>query len=142
MPSEISVSVLVLRFQPTNDVAGRTCTSVVAELVRPATFIIRDFQRVAAITHVSPSSIRCPGFVLSDVPELQHFLFFFPHFLWAHRSGNSSPLRPTRLLLCRFRPQHHWVPSNKADASLRLHAPSLFVVPPKKTGQKEKVKTK
>jgi hypothetical protein len=76
--------------------------------------------------------------LVPDVTEsdLDIFPSFFPDFLWAHRSGNSSPLRPTRLLLCRFRPQQHWVPSNKADASLRLHAPSLSVVPPKKTGQK------
>jgi hypothetical protein len=86
------------------------------------------------------SSVR--AFLLSDVPEFGHSFLSFPDFLWAHRSGNSSPLRPTRLLLCRFRPQQHWVPSNNGDASLRLHAPSLSVVPPRKTGQKEKVKTK
>jgi hypothetical protein len=90
------------------------------------------------ITHFQPPSMLYPGLLLPDDSETGHFLFFFPHFLWAHRSGNSSPLRPTRLLLCRFRPQQHWVPSNKADASLRLHAPSLFAVPQTKRGRKKR----
>ncbi len=77
------------------------------------------------------------GFLLSDAPELGHSFLSLPYFLWAHRSGNSSPLRPTRLLLYRFRPQQHWVPSNKADASLRLQAPSLSLVPQRKRGRKK-----
>src|SRR2546422_996938 len=81
--------------------------------------------------------IRSPGFPLSDAPELGHSFLSLPYFLWAHRSGNSSPLRPTRLLLYRFRPQQHWVPSNKADASLRLQAPSLSLVPQRKQGRKK-----
>jgi hypothetical protein len=68
--------------------------------------------------------------------ELGAFLSL-PPFLWAHRSGNSSPLRPTRLLLCWFRPKQRWVPSNNADASLRLDAPSLSVVPQRKRGRKK-----
>jgi hypothetical protein len=76
-------------------------------------------------------------FLLSDVSALGHSFLSSPDFLWAHRSGNSSPLRPTRLLLYRFRPQQHRVPSNKADASLRLHAPSLSVVPQRKRGRKK-----
>jgi hypothetical protein len=92
----------------------------------------------AAATHFEP---RChaPGFTSSpSVPELGHSFLSFPDFLWAHRSGNSAPLRPTRLLLCRFRPQQHRVPSNNADASLRLHAPSLSVVPQRKRGRKKR----
>jgi hypothetical protein len=72
------------------------------------------------------------------VPELRHFFSFFSRFLWAHRSGNSSPLRPTRLLLCRFRPGQRWVPSHNADASLRLHAPSLSLMPQRKRGRKKR----
>jgi hypothetical protein len=41
------------------------------------------------------SSVR--AFLRSDVREFGHSFLSFPDFLWAHRSGNSSPLRPTRL---------------------------------------------
>jgi|HubBroStandDraft_2_1064218.scaffolds.fasta_scaffold07183_2 hypothetical protein len=58
---------------------------------RHSTSIIPDFQCVAAITHTAPSSIRCPRLPPPDVPELRHFLFFFPPFLWAHRSGYFDP---------------------------------------------------
>lgn len=64
------------------------------------------------------------------------FSLLLSDFLRAHRSGNSVPLRPTRLLLCRFRPQHRRVPSHNANASLRLHAPSLFVVPQRKRAER------
>src|SRR5258707_8519882 len=92
---------------------------------------------MATIVTFKPYRSAVRVFLLSDIPELGHSFLSFPHFLWAHRSGNSSPLRPTRLLLCRFRPQRHWVPSNKADASLRLHAPSLSLVPQRKRGGKK-----
>lgn len=98
--------------------------------------IIGDFQRMT-IARVESHRSSAPVSLLSDVPEFGHSFLSFPDFLWAHRSGNSSPLRPTRLLLCWFRPQQRWVPSNNADASLRLHAPSLSLAP-NKTGQKER----
>jgi hypothetical protein len=88
--------------------------------------------------HASNRAAMLRVFTFSpSVPELGHSVLSFPDFLWAHRSGNSSPLRPTRLLLCRFRPQQHWVPSNNADASLRLQAPSLSLVPQRKRGRKK-----
>src|SRR5258708_7021059 len=137
MPPEMSVSILVLRLQPANDVVGRTCTSS-----------LNSFVLQHALSATSSASWRShtshhhrSAVPVSFSPTLLSFdisFFFFPHFLWAHRSGNSSPLRPTRLLLCRFRPQHHWVPSNKADASLRLRAPSLSVVPQTKRGRKKR----
>src|SRR5260370_29065078 len=89
------------------------------------------------IVDFKPSRSAVRVFLLSDIPELGHSFLSFSHFLLAHRLGNSSPLRPTRLLLCRFRPQRHWVPSNKADASLRLHAPSLSLVPQRTRGGKQ-----
>jgi hypothetical protein len=56
------------------------------------------------------SPIRCvvrpsPPFLSLEIAFLS-----FPDFLWAHRSSNSSPLRPWRLLLCRLRP---FVPQRK-----------------------------
>lgn len=60
-----------------------------------------------------PGPPSSPRFVSFDISFLSS-----PDFLWAHRLGNSSPLRPTRLLLCRFRPGERWVPSHNADASL------------------------
>src|SRR5713226_5135277 len=48
---------------------------------------------------IAPSGCLGLPFFSPDIPEPGHFLFFFPYFLWAHRSGNSSPLPPTRLLL-------------------------------------------
>jgi hypothetical protein len=74
--------------------------------------------------------------------DIRFFLSFFLSFFlfpifFAHRSGSSSPLRPTRLLLSRFHP--HWVPP-KADACLRLHAPRSLV-PQRKRGR-EKGKNK
>ena len=99
--------------------------------------IIGDFQRMT-IARVDSHRSSAPFSLLSDVPEFGHSFLSFPDFLWAHRSGNSSLLRPTRLLLCWFRPQQHWVPSNKADASLRLHAPSLSLVPQRTRGRKKR----
>ena len=46
--------------------------------------------------------ISSPRLVLPNVPELGHSFLSLPDFLWAHSSGNSSPLRPTRLLLSRL----------------------------------------
>src|SRR6266852_7981235 len=92
---------------------------------------------MATIVTFKPYRSAVRVFLLSDIPELGHSFLSFPYFLCAHRSGNSSPLRPTRLLLYRFRPQQHWVPSNKADASLRLQAPSLSLVPQRKRGRKK-----
>src|SRR5882762_2609020 len=46
------------------------------------------------------SSPRC--FRARDICSLS-----LPDFLWAHRSGNSSPLRPTRLLLSRLLTREH-----------------------------------
>src|SRR5713101_2280395 len=48
---------------------------------------------------IAPSGCLGLPFFSPDIPEPGHFLFFFPYFLWAHRSGYSSPLPPTRLLL-------------------------------------------
>src|SRR5260370_3480132 len=138
MAAEISAVISLCACGPQTTLREAPVRPSSLSIVRSATLILRDSQRVATITHFAPSSLRCPCLLLSDVPEFRYFLFFFPHFLWAHRSGNSSPLRPTRLLLCRFRPQQHWVPSNKADASLRLHAPSLSVVPQRKRGRKKR----
>jgi len=49
--------------------------------------------------------LSSPTFVCCSYTPL-----FQPPLSWAHRSGNSCPLRPTRLLLSRLRPQHHQVP--------------------------------
>ncbi len=79
--------------------------------------------------------------LLSDVPELGHSFLSFPDFLWAHRSGNSSPVIPLRSGLRVFcfhgSSPHYMGPSHKADASLRLHAPSLSLVPQRKRGRKK-----
>src|ERR1700693_412689 len=66
--------------------------------------IIGDFPD-ATIVPFEPCRSVLRAVLASDDPETGHFLFFFPHFLWAHRSGNSSPLRPTRLLLSWDLPQ-------------------------------------
>jgi hypothetical protein len=56
---------------------------------------------------IRTASLRCQG-----LPPLRGFLSLHisflssPDFLWTHRLGNSSPFRPTRPLLCRFRPRH------------------------------------
>jgi hypothetical protein len=90
----------------------------------------------------STGLIRFPGRPFSPGSRVWTFVSFFLSFFlfpifFAHRSGSSSPLRPTRLLLSRFHP--HWVPP-KADACLRLHAPRSLV-PQRKRGR-EKGKNK
>ncbi len=63
--------------------------------------------RIAPQLLKKPVTLKLRVSLLYDVPELGHSFLSFPDFLWAHRSGNSSPLRPTRLLLSRFLARQH-----------------------------------
>src|SRR5437879_6986793 len=90
---------------------------------RTATVLLRR----TGVTH-------SPRFLSFDISFLS-----FPDFLWAHRSGNSSPLRPTRLLLCWFRPQQHWVPPTMQTLASDSTLPR-FLSCPKENGAERKVK--
>ena len=78
---------------------------------------------------------------LSEVPELRRFLSFFSRFSLGSplRQFLSAPAYASSALL--VPPPTTFGPSNNADASLRLHAPSLSVMPQRKRGRK-KGKTK
>ena len=79
-------------------------------------------------------------FVLSDVPELGHSFLSFPDFLWA--TARVIPMRSGLRVFCfPGSSPKSMRPSHKADASLRLHAPSLSVVP-KENGAERKGENK
>ncbi len=63
---------------------------------------------------------------------------FQPPLSWAHRSGNSCPLRPTRLLLSRLRPQHHWVPPRMQPLACDSQPPRSLSCP-QETGAENEV---
>jgi hypothetical protein len=61
-------------------------------------FIVRDLQHYD--NHRRRTYIHClSGPSYPTLLKIGHFTLFCPRFLWAHRSGNTSPFRPVRLLL-------------------------------------------
>jgi hypothetical protein len=89
--------------------------------------------------HILRTGCRLPGLTFSSsVPERGHSFLSFPDFLWAHRSGNSAPLRPTRLLLSWDLPRCIGHPPRMQ--TLATPHPVALCRAPNKTGQQEKVK--
>jgi hypothetical protein len=81
------------------------------------------------------SSVRV--FLLSDVPEPGHSFLSFPIFFGL--TARVIPLHSGLRVFCFHGSSPYGMgPSHKADASLRLHAPSLSLVPQRKSGQKER----
>src|SRR5260221_9588469 len=71
----------------------------------------------------------------SDVSKLGHS-FLFPIFFGL--TARVIPLRSGLRVFCfHGSSPHDMGPSHKADASLRLHAPSLSLVPQRKRGRKK-----
>jgi hypothetical protein len=88
------------------------------------------------ITPLPRSSSSPKVFLSFDISILSSPAFF-------GRTARAIPLRSCLLVFCfHGSSPKRMGPSHKADASLRLHAPSLSLVPQRKRGRKKKVKTK
>ena len=78
-------------------------------------------------------------FSLRSVSELGTFAFFLSPIFFG-LTARVIPLRSGLRVFCFHGSSPESMgPSHKADASLRLHAPLLSLVPQRKTGQKENV---
>src|SRR5260370_32073443 len=78
----------------------------------------------------------CPGLPSPAVPELGHSFLSFPIFFGL--TARIIPLRSGLRVFCfHGSSPNNTGPSHKADASLRLPAPSLSLVPPRKRGRKK-----
>src|SRR6266404_1213986 len=102
-------------------------------------------RRIRATVIVSDGALptwptRSPGSPLSAVPEFGHSFLSFPVFFGL--TAQVIPLRSGLRVFCFHGSSPESMgPSHKADASLRLHAPSPSLVPQRKRGRK-KGKTK
>jgi hypothetical protein len=98
--------------------------------------IIGDFQRRDTCTlqtapFIRPSLSSLPIFLSLDIP-----LFLFPIFFGL--TARVIPLRSGLRAFCFHGSSPESMgPSHKADASLRLHAPSLSLVPERTRGRKK-----